>query len=76
MRDTALRGATARLFVAAGLASYQTSIVGGSVLRVRNIACVVSNMTNSDELPTPGITAKKTLELKALHRSKLAREHA
>ena len=46
------------------------------MLGVRNIACVVSNMTSSDELHMPGITAKKTLELKALHRSELAPEHA
>lgn len=78
MRDTALRGAAACLLVARRVASWLPNQQRRRVpvLGVRNIAWVVSNMTSSDELHMPGITAKKTLELKVLRRSELAPGHA
>ena len=45
------------------------------LLRVRNIARVLPKMTNSDELPVPGIAGKKTLKAKAAHRTKPAPDH-
>jgi len=59
----------------AGRRAAKSAALEAPVLRMRNIACVVSDMTNSEELPMPGITAKKTLELKAPHRTKLAPDH-
>jgi hypothetical protein len=45
------------------------------VLRARNIARVISDMADSNELPMPVIAAKKTLQPKPPHHTKPAPDH-
>jgi hypothetical protein len=44
----------------------------GMLLRVKNIAQVLPKMTNSAELPVPGIARKRTLKAKAVHQTSSA----